>query len=143
MRRDDRSVAAAVTWSSNRPEVATVTSSGIVAAVSAGRQRSRRRAKGGAETRRSSWRRRRSTAWRSRRTTATVDVGGSFRLTATVYDSRGNVIPGRIWRGRAATRGIATVDNTGRVAGVKVGSVIITATSGSKAGTATVSVKKN
>jgi uncharacterized protein YjdB len=35
------------------------------------------------------------------------------------------------------------VDNTGRVVGVREGSVIITATSGDKAGTAAVSVKKN
>jgi uncharacterized protein YjdB len=34
------------------------------------------------------------------------------------------------------------VDNTGRVRGVKEGSVIITATSGDKAGTADVRVRK-
>jgi uncharacterized protein YjdB len=60
-----------------------------------------------------------------------------------VYDSRGNVIPGANLAWASSDTRIATVDNTGRVAGVKEGSVIITATSGSKAGTATVSVKKN
>jgi uncharacterized protein YjdB len=37
---------------------------------------------------------------------------------------------------------IATVDNSGRVRGVKEGFVLITATSGDKAGTAVVRVKK-
>jgi uncharacterized protein YjdB len=74
--------------------------------------------------------------------TASVDVGGSFRLTATVYDSRGNVIPGAQVAWASSDTRIATVDNTGRVVGVKEGSVIITATSGDKAGTAAVTVKK-
>jgi len=37
---------------------------------------------------------------------------------------------------------IAIVDNTGRVFGLADGTVVITATSGDKAGTATVRVKK-
>jgi uncharacterized protein YjdB len=74
--------------------------------------------------------------------TTVVDVGGSFRLTATVYDSRGNVIPAAPVAWASSNTEIATVDNTGRVRGVKEGSVIITATSGDKAGTADVRVRK-
>jgi uncharacterized protein YjdB len=74
--------------------------------------------------------------------TATVDVGGSFRLTATVYDSRGNVITTAQVAWASSNTEIATVDNTGRVRGVKEGTVTITATSGDKAGTAAVRVKK-
>jgi uncharacterized protein YjdB len=73
---------------------------------------------------------------------ATVDVGGSFRLTATVYDSRGNVIPGAVVGWASSDTRIAIVDNTGRVFGLADGTVVITATSGDKAGTATVRVKK-
>ena len=73
--------------------------------------------------------------------TAEVDVNGSFRLTATVYDSRGNVISAQVaWT--SSNTDIATVDNSGRVRGVREGFVLITATSGDKAGTAIVRVRK-
>lgn len=133
----------AVTWSSNRPEVATVTSSGIVAAVSAGTATITASSEGRSGNATIIVEAPTVNRVEVTPTTATVDVGGSFRLTATVYDSRGNVIPGANLAWASSDTRIATVDNTGRVAGVKEGSVIITATSGSKAGTATVSVKKN
>ena len=131
-----------VTWSSNHSEVATVTSSGIVAAVSAG---------SATITASSEGRSGNATIVVEAPTvnrvevtpaTTTVDVGGSFRLTATVYDSRGNVIPGAQVAWASSDTRIATVDNTGRVLGVREGSVIITATSGGKAGTAIVTVKR-
>jgi pullulanase len=59
-----------------------------------------------------------------------------------VFDSRGNVIPGAHVTWASSDTRIATVDNTGRVVGVREGSVIITATSGSKAGTAIVTVRR-
>jgi trimeric autotransporter adhesin len=133
----------AVTWSSNRPEVATVTSSGIVAAVSAG---------SATITASSEGRSGNATIVVEAPTvnrvdvtpaTTTVDIGGSFRLTATVYDTRGNVIPGAHVAWASSDTRIATVDNTGRVLGVREGSVIITGTSGNRAGTAAVSVRKN
>jgi uncharacterized protein YjdB len=132
-----------VTWSSSQSEIATVTSAGVVAAVSPGTATITASSEG-----------RNGTATivvdapsvnRVEITPATtaVDVGGSFRLSATVYDSRGNVVPGAQVAWASSDTRIATVDNTGRVVGVREGSVIITATSGDKAGTAAVSVKKN
>jgi uncharacterized protein YjdB len=132
-----------VTWSSNRPEVATVTSTGIVAAVSAGSATITASSEGRSGTATIVVEAPSVNRVEVTPATTTLDVGGSFRLTATVYDSRGNVIPGTHVTWASSDTRIATVDNTGRVAGVREGSVIITATSGSKAGTATVSVKKN
>ena len=133
----------AVAWSTNRPNVATVTSTGVVAAVSPGTATVTASSEGrsGAATivvEAPSVDRVEVTP-----ASTTVKVGGSFRLTATVYDSRGSVIPGaRVGWTSSDTR-IATVDNTGRVSAVKGGSVIITATSGGKAGTASVRVRKD
>ena len=131
-----------VTWSSNHPEVASVTSAGVVAAVSPGTATITASSEG-----------RNGTATivvnapavnRVEVTPAAtvVDVGGSFRLTATVYDSRGNVIPGAQVAWASSDTRIATVDNTGRVRGIAAGSAIITATSGDKAGTALVTVRR-
>jgi uncharacterized protein YjdB len=133
----------AVTWSTNRPTVATVTSTGVVAAVSPGTATVTASSEGrsGAATivvEAPSVDRVEVTP-----ASTTVKVGGSFRLTATVYDSRGSVIPGaRVGWASSDTR-IATVDNTGRVSAVRGGSVIITAMSGGKAGTASVRVRKD
>ena len=132
-----------VTWSSNHPEVATVSSAGVVVALSSGTATITASSEGrsGAATitvDAPSVNRVEITPG-----TTTVTVGGSFRLTATVYDSRGNVIPGAPVAWATSDTRIATVDNAGRVGGVKEGSAIITATSGDKAGTATVSVRKN
>ena len=130
-----------VTWSSNRTDVATVTSSGIVAAVSSGTA---------TITATSEGRNGSSTivvdAPAVNRVeitpaTTTVSEGGAFRLTATVYDSRGNVIPGAQVAWTSSDTRVATVDNAGRVVGVRAGSVVITATSSDKAGTANVRVE--
>jgi trimeric autotransporter adhesin len=132
-----------VTWSSNRPEVATVTSTGIVAAVAAGTVTITASSEGRSGTAAIAVEAPSVNRVEVTPATTSVDVGGSFRLTATVYDSRGNAIPGAqvVWAS-SDTR-IAAVDNNGRVLGVKEGSAIITATSGNKAGFAAVSVKKN
>ena len=131
-----------VTWSTNRSDIATVTSSGIVAAVSAGTATvtASREGRSGAATivvQAPSVSRVEVTP-----TSATIDVGGSFGLTATVYDSRGNVVPGAAVVWASSDTRIAIVDS-GRVYGVADGTVVITATSGDKAGTASIRVRKN
>lgn len=131
-----------VTWSTNRSDIATVTSSGIVAAVSAGTATVTASSEGrsGAATivvQAPSVSRVEVTP-----TSATIDVGGSFGLTATVYDSRGNVVPGAAVVWASSDTRIAIVDS-GRVYGVADGTVVITATSGDKAGTASIRVRKN
>jgi len=132
----------AVTWASNRPAVATVTSTGVVAAVSPGTASIMASSEGhsGAATIvvQSPTPRRVEVTPAS----TTVKVGSAFRLTATVYDSRGNVIAGAQVGWATSDTRIAVVDNTGRVLGVREGSAIITATSGDKAGSASVRVRK-
>jgi uncharacterized protein YjdB len=131
-----------VAWSTNRPDVATVTSNGIVAAVSPGTATITASSEGRSGT---------ATIVVQAPTvgrvevapaTATIKVAGSFRLTATVYDSRGNVIPSARVGWASSDLGIAIVDNTGRVLGISEGTVVITATSGDKAGTAAVRVRR-
>ncbi|HUQ80587.1 MAG TPA: Ig-like domain-containing protein [Gemmatimonadaceae bacterium] len=133
----------AVAWSSNRPDVVVVSSAGTVAAVSAGTATITASSEG--RTGSATIVVAAPTVNRVEVTpaTAALDVGASFRLFATVYDSRGNVISGAQVAWASSDTRIATVDNTGRVLGVKKGSVIITATSADKAGTASVSVGGN
>lgn len=72
--------------------------------------------------------------------TATVYVGDSVRLTATVEDDRGVIISQArpLWEASAPT--IATVDSTGMVHGLRAGGVDISALFGSAAGTAHITV---
>jgi len=72
--------------------------------------------------------------------TASVVVGGTVQLVATLKDSAGNVLTGRTINWTSSASGIATVSATGLVTGVAAGNATITATSEGKSGTATVSV---
>jgi uncharacterized protein YjdB len=132
----------AVTWSSNRPEVATVTATGIVAAIAPGTATISASSEGRSGTATIVVNAPSVNRVEVTPGTAEVDEGGSFRLTATVYDSRGNAITGAQVAWTSSNTGIATVDNAGRVRGVKEGFALITATSGDKTGTAVVRVKK-
>jgi trimeric autotransporter adhesin len=72
---------------------------------------------------------------------ATVTVGGKVALTAAeVYSdgSKKDVTKTATWASGTAT--IATVDASGQVTALKAGSVVITATSGGKSGTVTLTV---
>jgi len=131
-----------MTWSTNRPDVATVTSTGIVAAVSPGTATITATSEGRSGTATIVVQAPTVSRVEVTPATATVNVGGSFRLTATVYDSRGSVIPGAQVKWASSDLTIAIVDNTGRVLGLSEGNVVITATSGDKAGTASVRVKR-
>ena len=71
---------------------------------------------------------------------SSVQVAATVQLTATTRDAGGNVLPGRTVTWSSATPGVATVNATGLVTGVAVGTVTITATSEGKQGTATITV---
>lgn len=131
----------AVTWSSNRSDVSTVTSTGIVAAISPGTATITASSEGRSGTATIVVQAPAIDRVEVTPANATIRVGGSFRLTATVFDSRGNVIPGARVGWASSDFGIAIVDNTGRVLGISDGTVVITATSGDKAGTALVRVR--
>ena len=131
-----------VTWSSNHIAIATVTSTGVVAALSAGTATITASSEGRSGSATIVVQPPTPNRVEVTPATALVDVGSSFRLTATVFDTRGNVIPGAPVAWTSSDTRIATVDDGGRVRGVREGSVIITATSADKAGTAAVGVRR-
>ena len=132
----------AVTWSTDRSAVATVTSTGVVTALSPGMatitaSSEGRRGSATIVVRAPSVNRVQVTP-----ASTTVKAGGSFRLTANVYDSRGNIMTeARVEWASSDTR-IAVVDNAGGVLALREGSAVITATSGGKSGSASVRVRK-
>ena len=63
-----------------------------------------------------------------------------MQLTATLYDSQGNVLTGRTVTWSSSSTSRATVDSTGKVLGIRDGNVNITASSGGKSATVTVKV---
>ena len=69
-----------------------------------------------------------------------VNIGQTVQLTATLYDQHNNVLIGRTvtWSSSDATK--ATVSTSGLVTALKRGSVTITASSGGKAGSTTVTI---
>ncbi|MDF2775949.1 MAG: hypothetical protein K0S86_5450 [Geminicoccaceae bacterium] len=130
-----------VSWASNRPQVASVNATGIVFAVAPGTATitASSEGKSGSATVTvvaPSVHRVEVTP-----ADATVDEGESFRLTATVFDSRGNVVLGQQVRWTSSDTRVATVDETGRVRGHRQGNVTITATVGDKSGSARVRVR--
>src|SRR5438445_731383 len=77
---------------------------------------------------------------RVRPAAASVAVGATLPLTATLRDSAGNVLSGRSVSWTSSTPALATVAPTGFVTGVAVGAATITATSAGKSGTAALTV---
>jgi len=129
-----------VAWSSQPSQVATVSASGLVFAVTPGTATISATSEGRSGTAQVIVEA--PTVQRVEITpaSATIGVGGSFRLTATVYDTRGNVIVGAPVTWTSGDARIATVDSEGRVRGEKDGNVTITATSGGASGTARIRV---
>lgn len=70
----------------------------------------------------------------------TVAANATQQLTATTKDANGAVLTGRVVTWQSSATGVATVDGSGLVRGVAVGTATITATSEGKSGTATVTV---
>ncbi len=71
---------------------------------------------------------------------ASVRVGGTLQVTATLKDANGNVLSGRTVTWASDNTGMATVSNSGLVTGVAAGSATVTATSEGHSGGAPVSV---
>lgn len=70
-----------------------------------------------------------------------VDAGKSKTLAATLTDASGNVLTNRVVTWSSSNTQIAIVTQSGVVTGVRSGTVVITATSEGKFGTASVQVK--
>ena len=71
---------------------------------------------------------------------ASVGEGKSTKLVARVTDAAGNELTNRVVTWASSNPGIATVDQSGVVRGVRKGTVTITATSEGKFGTASIRV---
>src|SRR5438128_12141869 len=71
---------------------------------------------------------------------ATVQIGQTLQLTATLKDANQNVLTGRVVTWASGNTGVATVSSTGLVTGVAQGQATITATSETKTGTAAMTV---
>ncbi|PYO38354.1 MAG: hypothetical protein DMD29_13645 [Gemmatimonadetes bacterium] len=71
---------------------------------------------------------------------ANVVVGALQQFTATLKDAAGNVLTGRTVTWASSALGVATVNGSGLVTGLVVGTATITATSEGQSGTATVAV---
>ena len=67
-------------------------------------------------------------------------LGDTARLEATVLDANGSAVEGAVVAWSSADEGVATVDASGLVTAVGVGSAAVTATSGSASGSASVTV---
>ncbi|HET9274789.1 MAG TPA: Ig-like domain-containing protein [Gemmatimonadales bacterium] len=73
-------------------------------------------------------------------TTATVGVGATEQLTATVFDAGDNVLTGRLVEWTSSQDAVATVDDDGLVTGHSLGNATITATSEGKTATSVITV---
>src|SRR5256714_155238 len=71
---------------------------------------------------------------------ATVTVGGTQQLFATIKDVNGNPLGGRAIAWVSSNTGVASVNGAGLVTSVAAGSATITATSEGQSGTATMTV---
>ena len=129
-----------VTWTSSNTGAATVNGSGLVSAVGAGTTTIIATSEGQSGT---------ATITVSLVPVATVTVtpaapsvsaGQTVQLTATLKDSAGNTLTGRTVTWTSSNTAAATVSGSGLVTGVAAGSATITATSGGKSGTATITV---
>ena len=71
---------------------------------------------------------------------ATIIVGSTAQLTATTKDGAGNTLSGRAVTWASSNTAVATVNGSGLITAVAVGSATVTATSEGKSGTATITV---
>jgi trimeric autotransporter adhesin len=131
-----------VTWGSNNTAVATVSAAGVVTAVAPGTATITATSETKSGT---------STVTVSLVPVSTVAVTpasggvritGTTQLTAVTKDSAGGVLTGRAVTWGSSDQTIATVNASGLVTGVALGSATITATSEGKSGTSTITVTK-
>jgi len=131
-----------VTWSTNNPAAATVNSSGVVTGVAAGSATITATSSGKTGTSSIT-----VTAVAPVVTTVTVAptsaslvVGATTTLQATVKDQNGNVMTGQTVTWTTNNAAAATLSSSGVVTGVAAGSATITATSSGKIGTSSITV---
>ena len=130
----------AVAWTSSAPAVASVSSTGLVTALTPGEATITAATEGKSGTVSVAVSPKPVSAVIISPSQANVIVGQSTQLTAQVTDEQGNVLSGRPITYSSGAPQVATVSANGTVTGVAPGSATITATSEGKTGTATVLV---
>jgi len=129
-----------VTWASSAPGVASVSASGLVTGVAAGSATLTATSEGKSGTASITVTIVPVAAVAVTPAAPNIRVGGTVQLTATATDSAGNVLTGRVVTWASSAPGVASVNGSGLVTGVAAGTAMLTATSGGKSGTATVTV---
>lgn len=129
-----------VLWASENETVATVSQSGVVIALAAGEVRVAASSGGKSASAVVAVTARPISLVRITPGTATISVSGSLPLQAEALDASGAVVAGRpvVWT--SSDESIAVVSASGIVAGLSAGSVTITATIDSRAGTAAITI---
>jgi uncharacterized protein YjdB len=129
-----------VVWASANPGIATVSDNGVVTGVSVGNVQIAATSEGKSAIASVTVVRVPVSRVTIIPSSVSVGEGKSRTLTAQLTDAAGNMLTNRTVTWSSANTGIATVDQFGVVRGVRRGTVVITATSEGKFGTATVTV---
>lgn len=129
-----------IVWATSRPQVATVTSEGLVTAISSGTATITASSEGRSATAAVNVSPRPVSSVVLSPGQATMAAGQSLQLTVSLTDVNGQVLTGRQVAFATSNVQVATVSATGLVTGVAPGSVTITATSEGSTGTAAITV---
>jgi len=129
-----------VTWSSNAPAIATVSSTGLVTGVAAGAATIIATSEGKAATAAVTVNLVPVASVSVSPASAGMPLGQWVQLTATLLDANGMPLTGRSITWASSAPAVAAVSTGGLVTGVAVGAATLTATSEGKSGTAAVTV---
>src|SRR5437899_2968800 len=129
-----------VPWASGTPAVATVSTTGLVTGVAQGRATITATSEGQQGTAAVTVMLAPVSSVTVTPNPATVQIGQTLQLTATLKDANQNVLTGRVVTWASDNTAVATVNSNGLVTGVTQGQATITATSETKTGTAAMTV---
>ncbi|MGQ0647475.1 MAG: beta strand repeat-containing protein [Gemmatimonadaceae bacterium] len=129
-----------VTWSSDQPDIATVSSGGLVTALADGQARITAVAEGKSGSASINVTPTPVASIDVSPTTASMRVGATQQLTATPRDAQGAALANRFVSWVSGGPTVATVDQRGLVTAVGVGTALIVATSEEQRATVTVTV---
>jgi uncharacterized protein YjdB len=129
-----------VSWSSNRSNIATVSSDGLVTGIAAGTATITASSEGRSGSATVNVTARPASAVIVSPEQVTIFAAQTVPLSAIVTDDRGQVLTGQAVSFSTSNSQVATVSASGVVTGVSTGSATITATSGGASGTAVVTI---
>ena len=130
----------AITWTTNSPTVATVTSEGLVTAVGAGNATITAASEGRSATAAITVNPRPVSAVIVSPEAVTIFTTQTVQLSALVTDDRGQVLTGKQVTFSSSNTQVATVSSQGVVTGMSSGIAVITATSEGATGQATITI---